>query len=73
MKGAGAGPVAPAPSRTRFLRAPGQLPVSLANLFKRFKLTSLSFKAGLSSDELGPFHFRAGCGRSRGLRACDSG
>jgi len=29
-----------------------QLPVSLANLFNRFKLTSLSFRTGLSSDEL---------------------
>ncbi len=29
-----------------------QLPVSLANLFNRFKLTSLSFKSGLSSEEL---------------------
>ena len=32
-----------------------QLPASLANLFKRFKLTSLSFKAGLTSDELVSF------------------
>ncbi|MBI2387970.1 MAG: hypothetical protein HYV14_18445, partial [Elusimicrobia bacterium] len=32
-----------------------QLPVSLANLFKRFKLTSLSFKTGLSADELVAF------------------
>jgi PAS domain S-box-containing protein len=30
----------------------GQLPVSLANLFNRFKLTSLSFKTGISTDEL---------------------
>ncbi|MCR4294681.1 MAG: ATP-binding protein [Elusimicrobia bacterium] len=29
-----------------------QLPASLANLFKRFKLTSLSFKTGISTDEL---------------------
>ena len=29
-----------------------QLPVSLANLFSRFKLTSLSFRSGLSADEL---------------------
>jgi PAS domain S-box-containing protein len=29
-----------------------QLPASLANLFKRFKLTSLSFKTGLSAEEL---------------------
>jgi len=29
-----------------------QLPVSLANLFNRFKLTSLSFRTGLSTDEL---------------------
>ena len=32
-----------------------QLPASLANLFKRFKLTSLSFKSGLSADELVAF------------------
>ena len=32
-----------------------QLPVSLANLFNRFKLTSLSFRAGLSADELVAF------------------
>lgn len=32
-----------------------QLPASLANLFKRFKLTSLSFKTGLSADELVAF------------------
>jgi PAS domain S-box-containing protein len=32
-----------------------QLPASLANLFKRFKLTSLSFKAGLSAEELVAF------------------
>ncbi|UPT73656.1 MAG: ATP-binding protein [Elusimicrobiota bacterium] len=32
-----------------------QLPASLANLFNRFKLTSLSFRAGLSSDELVAF------------------
>lgn len=32
-----------------------QLPVSLANLFNRFKLTSLSFKSGLSSEELVAF------------------
>ena len=29
-----------------------QLPVSLANLFNRFKLTSLSFKTGLGTEEL---------------------
>lgn len=29
-----------------------QLPVSLANLFNRFKLTSLSFKTGISNEEL---------------------
>ncbi len=29
-----------------------QLPAALANLFNRFKLTSLSFRAGLSADEL---------------------
>lgn len=29
-----------------------QLPASLANLFKRFKLTSLSFRTGISTDEL---------------------
>jgi len=32
-----------------------QLPASLANLFKRFKLTSLSFKTGLSTEELVAF------------------
>jgi PAS domain S-box-containing protein len=32
-----------------------QLPASLANLFKRFKLTSLSFRSGLSTDELVAF------------------
>lgn len=32
-----------------------QLPASLANLFNRFKLTSLSFKTGLSNDELVAF------------------
>ncbi|MCM2304985.1 MAG: hypothetical protein NDJ72_09800, partial [Elusimicrobia bacterium] len=32
-----------------------QLPASLANLFRRFKLTSLSFKSGLSADELVAF------------------
>ncbi|MBI2789575.1 MAG: PAS domain S-box protein [Elusimicrobia bacterium] len=32
-----------------------QLPAALANLFKRFKLTSLSFKTGLSADELVAF------------------
>ncbi|MDD5304521.1 MAG: ATP-binding protein, partial [Elusimicrobia bacterium] len=30
----------------------GQLPASLANLFNRFKLTSLSFKTGITTDEL---------------------
>ncbi len=29
-----------------------QLPASLANIFKRFKLTSLSFKSGISAEEL---------------------
>lgn len=29
-----------------------QLPASLANLFKRFKLTSLSFRTGISTEEL---------------------
>lgn len=29
-----------------------QLPASLANLFKRFKLTSLTFKTGISTEEL---------------------
>ncbi len=33
----------------------GQLPVSLAGLFNRFKLTSLSFRTGLSADELVAF------------------
>jgi len=31
------------------------LPVSLSNLFKRFKLTSLSFKTGLTTEEIGAF------------------
>lgn len=32
-----------------------QLPASLANLFNRFKLTSLSFRSGLSSEEIVAF------------------
>ncbi|MBI3288060.1 MAG: PAS domain S-box protein, partial [Elusimicrobia bacterium] len=32
-----------------------QLPVSLANLFNRFKLTSLTFRSGLTTDELVAF------------------